>query len=81
MILSSAATAEGRVVELAELLDGVEEVREVEEEGEQGADGHLALEREPAAEAEHGRRRHGREEVDEREVEAVQDDGLLVRSR
>ena len=46
---------EERVVELRELLDGVEEVREVEQEGEERADRDLALEREPAAEPEHGR--------------------------
>ena len=39
----------------------------------------LSVEDEPAAEAEHDRGRGRREEVDEREVEAVQHDGLLVR--
>ncbi len=37
------------------------------------------MEHEPAAEADHDRRRGRREEVDEREVEAVQHDRLLVR--
>ena len=68
-----------RVVELRELLDRVEEVREVEREGEQRADRHVSLQHEPAAVAEHDRRRDGREEVDGREVEPVQDDRLVVR--
>ena len=39
----------------------------------------VAVEDEVAAVAEHDRGRDRREEVDEREVEAVQDDRLLVR--
>ena len=68
-----------RVVELRELLDGVEEVRDVEDEREQRADHEAPAEDEVAAVAEHDRGRERREEVDEREVEAVQDDRLLVR--
>ena len=79
MILSSAAIAdEERVVELRELLDRVEEVREVEREGEQGAGGHLVVVDEPAAVAEDDRDRGGRQQVDDREVDPVQDHGLVV---
>ena len=67
------------VVELRQLLHGVEEVREVERERQQRSDGHLVLDDEPASDAEHDRRRDGREDVDGREVEAVQDHGLVVR--
>ena len=63
---------EERVVELRELLDRVEEVRQVEDEGEQRADGEAAAEDEIAAVADDDRRRERRQEVDEREVEAVQ---------
>ena len=70
---------EERVVELRELLDGVEEVRQVEDEREERADREAAAEDEIAAVAEHDRGRERREEVDEREVEPVQEDRLLVR--
>ena len=69
---------EERVVELRELLDRVEEVREVEREGEQCAGGHLVVVDEPAAVAEDDRGRDGREHVDDREVDPVQDHGLVV---
>ncbi len=68
-----------RVVELGELLDRVEEVGEVTDEGEQRADGHRAAEDEVTAVAQHDRGRNGREQVDVREIEAVQDDGPMVR--
>ena len=67
-----------RVVELGELLDRVEEVRQVEQECQQRPFRDRALEVEVAAVAQHHGGRGGREEVDEREVEAVRDDGLLV---
>ena len=70
---------EERVVQLRQLLDRVEEVREVERECQQRADGHLALDHEPAADAEHDRGRDRREDVDGREVEPVQDHRLVVR--
>ena len=41
--------------------------------------GDLALDHEPAAVAEDDRGRHRGEQVDEREVQPVEDDGLLVR--
>ena len=68
-----------RVVELRELLHRVEEVRQVEDEGEQRADGQAAPEDEIPAVADHDRGCERRQEIDEREVEAVQDDCLLVR--
>ena len=70
---------EERVVQLRELLHRVEEVRQVEHEGEQRPDQDLVVEEEVAAEPEDDRDRNRREKVDEREVQAVQDDGLLVR--
>ena len=70
---------EERVVELRELLDGVEEVRQVEEEREQRADRDLVVQEEVAAVAEHDRGRERGEEVDGREVEAVEHDRLVVR--
>ena len=70
---------EERVVELRELLHRVEEVREVEREGEQRPDREAPVDDERAAEAEHDRRRDRREHVDGGEVEAVQDDRLVVR--
>ena len=70
---------EERVVELRELLDRVEEVREVEREGEERAGRHVAVVDEPAAVAEHDRGRRRREQVDDREVDPVQDDRLVVR--
>ncbi len=72
---------EERVVELRQLLHRVEEVRQVAEERDERADRDLAVEREPAAVAEHDRGRGRREEVDEREVDAAQDDRLHVRLR
>ena len=70
---------EERAVELRELLDGVEEVLHVEHEGEEGADRQRPREVQVAAVAEHDRERDRREQVDEREVEAAVEDGLLVR--
>ena len=70
---------EERVVELRELLHRVEEVRQVERERQERADGEIAVDDERSAEAEHDRDRHGREDVDDREVDAVQDDRLVVR--
>ena len=70
---------EERVVELRELLDRVEEVLHVEHEGEQRSEGDVALEIEVAAVAEHDGERDRGEQVDEREVEAVEDDRLHVR--
>ncbi len=70
---------EERVVQLGELLHRVEEVRQVEHEGEQRPDQDLVVEEEVAAEPEDDRDRDRREKVDEREVQAVQDDCLLVR--
>jgi hypothetical protein len=66
------------VVELRELLDGIEEVREEEQEGDERARRHVPLDDEPAAEPEHDRGGEGREDVDGREVDAVQDDRLVV---
>ena len=70
---------EERVVELRQLLHGVEEVREVEREGEERPGREAAVEDEPAAESEDDRGRDRREHVDGREVEPVEDDGLVVR--
>ena len=70
---------EERVVELRELLHGVEEVRQVAEERDEDPDRHLTVEHEPAAVAEHDCGRSRREEVDEREIEPAEDDGLHVR--
>ena len=69
---------EERVVELRELLHRVEEVRQVEREGEQGADRHAPVDDEPSADPEDDRGRDRREDVDRREVEPVQDHGLVV---
>ena len=69
---------EERVVELRELLHRVEEVGQVEEEGEQRADRDLVVQEQVAAVAEHDRRRERGEEVDGREVEAVEHDRLVV---
>ena len=70
---------EERVVELRQLLHRIEEVRQVADEREQRADGHVSVEDEVAAVAEHDRGRDRGEEVDEREVEAVEQDRPLVR--
>ena len=70
---------EERVVELGELLDRVEEVREVEREREERAEGHVPVDHEPAAEAEHDGGGEGREHVDRGEVDPAQDDRLVVR--
>ena len=70
---------EERVVELRELLHRVEEVRQVEEEGEQRPDRDLVVDEQVAAVAEHDRGRERGEEVDRREVEAVEHDRLVVR--
>ena len=70
---------EERVVELRELLHRVEEVREVEHEGDERSRRHLALDDQPAADAEDDRGRDRREDVDGREVDAVEDDRLVVR--
>ncbi len=67
------------VVQLRQLLDGVEEVAEVEREGEQRPDRHLARDDQPAADAEDDRRCDGRQNVDGREVHAVEDHRLVVR--
>ena len=69
---------EERAVELRELLDRVEEARRVAEERGQDADRGLAVEDEVGAVAEDDRRRERGEQVDEREVEGVLDDRLLV---
>src|SRR5579862_933553 len=81
MILSRAAVAEERVVELRELLDRVEEVVDVEHEGEEGRQLRVrrVLEVAVAAVAEHDGEGESREEADEREVDRVEDDGLHVR--
>ena len=71
---------EERVVELRELLDGVEEVPEVEREREERPDGEAAVDDERAAEAEDDRGRDRREHVDGGEVDAVEDDRLVVRA-
>ncbi len=60
-------------------MNGIEEVREVEREGEQSADGEASVDDERAPEAEDDRRRYRRQDVDGREVEAVQHDRLVVR--
>ena len=70
---------EERVVELGELLDRVEEVRKVEREREERPDAEVPVDHEPAAEAEDDGGGERREDVDRREVHAVQDDGLVVR--
>ena len=80
MILSSAADGrEERVVELRELLHRVEEVRQVEMNANSVPIVIVAVEDELAAVAEHDRDRDRGEEVDEREVQPVQHDRLLVR--
>src|SRR5207245_484919 len=70
---------EERPVELRELLYRVEEVLDVEHEGEERPDSDAVLEVEVPAVAEHDSERDGREQVDEREVEPIEEDGLLVR--
>ena len=70
---------EERVVELGELLHGIEEVLDVEHEREERSQRQRAAEVEVPAVAEHNGERDRREQVDEREVEPVQDDGLHVR--
>ena len=65
-------------VELRELLHRIEEARRVAEERGQHAVAGLRREDEVGAVAEDDRGRERREEVDEREVEGVLDDGLLV---
>ena len=67
------------VVELRELLHRVEEVREVEREREQRPDRHLVVDQQVAAVPQHDRGRERREEIDRREVDPVEDDGLVVR--
>jgi hypothetical protein len=69
---------EKRVVKLRQLLNRVEEVRQVEHEGEKRADRQVVPEVAVAAVAEDDRRRGRREEVDEREVEAVGHDRDVV---
>src|SRR5205814_1335333 len=67
-----------RVVELGELLHRIEEVLDVEHEREERSQRQCAAEVEVPAVAQHDGERDRREEVDEREVQAVQDDGLHV---
>ena len=69
---------EERAVELRELLHRVEEGRRVAEERGQDADRRLPVEDEVGAVAEDDRGRERREQVDEREVDGVLDDRLLV---
>ena len=66
------------VVELGQLLHGIEEVLHVQHEGEQRSERDAALEVQVPAVAEHDGERDRRQQVDEREVEAVQDDGFHV---
>ena len=78
-LVESGDGGEERVVELRQLLDGVEEVRDVEDEREERPHRDLSAGGEVAAVAQHDGGRDGRQEVDEREVEPVREDGLLVR--
>ena len=68
-----------RVVELGELLDRIEEVLHVEHEGKERSQRDVTVEVQVAAVAENDGERDRREQVDKREVEPVQDDGLHVR--
>ena len=70
---------EERVVELRELLNRVEEVLHVQHEGEERSEGERAAEVEMAAVAQHDGECDGREQVDDREIDPVQHDGLHVR--
>ena len=66
------------VVELGELLHRVEEVRQVADEREERSDRQRPVEDEVASEPEDDRGGRRRQQVDEREVDAVENDGLVV---